>query len=262
MSLDKEACIEFWQELPEKLEKFARLDDAKIVFGAFTQSGHQYRRLPVVAEKDLADFERRNGFEIPVEYRTYLQTFGAGGGGPHYGIYDFCKYVLPNTYPVPNPFTEEVWYDDADGDDDPIWDSPGIAFFGDIGCGAVFGIELNGPSPGLIWSDWQQALSPMGTFIEFYEKWIDKVEKGLERYHLMKSLMNGEKSIDRPQGITFDDIVAHMQCNFEERNRDNYGPIVPEGERWIWFDKTPGKIVIDENDTVLNIEIFANGWID
>ncbi len=62
----KEACIEFWQAFTEKLEKLARLDDAEIVFGAFTQSGHQYRRLPVVPEKDLADFERRNGFVIPL----------------------------------------------------------------------------------------------------------------------------------------------------------------------------------------------------
>jgi len=262
MIRDKKECIEFWQALPEKLEKFAKLDDAEIVFGAYTRGGgHKYRRLPIVTDQEIAEFESNNGFEIPLEYRTYLQTFGAGGGGPYYGIYDFRKYVLPNTYLDPNPFTEEVWYDDADGDDDPIWDSPGIAFFGDLGCGAVFGIELNGPSPGLIWFDWQEGLSPMGTFIEFYEKWIDKVENGLERFHLMKSLMKGETRVERPQ-ITFADIVEHMPCDFEELNRDNYGPIVPEGERWIWFDKTPGKVVIDENDTVLKIEIFGNGWID
>ena len=262
MSLDKKDCIEFWKALPEKLEKFARLDDAKIVFGAFTQNGHQYGRLPVVSDEEIATFESNNGFELPMEYRTYLRTFGAGGGGPHYGVYDFRKYVLPNTYPDPNPFTEEVWYDDAEDDDDPIWDSPGIAFFGDMGCGTVFGVELNGPSPGLMWVDWQQALSPMGTFIEFYQKWIDKVENGLERYHILKSLMEGETHIERPQGITFDDVIASMQCDFkEDENRRGCKAIFQEDERWIRFDKTPALIVVDENNRLLSIEIFNNSSI-
>ncbi len=262
MGRDKKECIEFWQALPEKLEKFARLDDAELVFGARTRGGgHQYRRLPVVTEKELNDFENRNGLEIPVEYKTYLQTFGAGGGGPYYGIYDFREYVYPNTYPDPNPFTEEVYYDDAEGDDDPIWDNPGIAYIGEQGCGTVFGIELSGNSPGLIWTDWAEALSPEGTFLEFYRKWLNKVENGLERYQILKSLMAGETRIDRPKGITFEDIVSRLQCNFNEVNLTGRSIVIQQDERWISFDETPARIVLDEKDTVLSIEIFTHNSI-
>ncbi len=256
MSAREKLCIEYWQDLIGKLKKFDVLDDAEVVFGARTGGGgHHYRRLPIVTDQEISDFEKNNGFELPLEYRTYLQTFGAGGGGPYYGLYDFRKYILPYTYKEPFPCTEEVWYEDID-DDDPIWEHPGIAFFGDMGCGATFGIELNGNSPGRLWVDWADACSPSGTLIEFYQKWIDKVENGLERYQLLKSLMHGEKRLDRPQGMTLDDLASHLQCDYRDWGMTGLSTLIQKGERWVRFDKTPARVVIDENNVVLSIEVF------
>jgi len=256
MISDKKQCIEFWQILAEKIKIFDELDDSEIVFGARTRGGgHKYRRLPIVTDHEIASFENNNGFELPIEYKTYLQTFGAGGGGPDYGLYDFRKHVLPYTYKEPFPCTEEVWYDDLE-DDDPIWDHPGIAFIGDHGCGATFGIELNGHSPGRIWSDWAEACSPLGTLIEFYQKWIDKVENGLKRYHILKTLMQGKTFVDRPQNITLNDLMSLLQCSYKISEQKGVEPLVQAGERRIFFDKTPARVVVDEKNFVLRIELF------
>jgi len=132
---------------------------------------------------------------------------------PDYGVYDFRKYVRPYTFKEPFPCAEEVWYQDLK-DDDPIWGLPGIAIFGDHGCGATFGIELNGQSPGQTWPDRAEARSPRGTLIEFYQKWLDKVESGLAFK------------------ITY------------------------EGRETRIFRQNPGRVVVDENDFVLSIELF------
>ncbi len=168
---DEKECVEFWSKAKENIKLFKKLDDAEIVFGARTRnSGHRYKTLPVVTDKELLKFEKNNGFELPIEYKTFLQTFGAGGAGPYYGIYDFRKNVLPNTYTKPFPYSSTFEFTDDVSEDDPIWNYDGLAFICEGGCGIEFFIELNGNSPGQIWCSWAEECSIEGYFLEFYRK--------------------------------------------------------------------------------------------
>ena len=90
MACDRNSCIEYWREAREKIDKFKKLDDQKLVFGAWTRGfGHMYEVLPVVTDAEILAFEEKHQLELPLEYKTYLQTFGAGGADPYYGIADF-----------------------------------------------------------------------------------------------------------------------------------------------------------------------------
>lgn len=82
MDHDTENYAEFSRELSEKIPRFDELDDAELVFGARTRGcGHDCKILPIVTDKELLIFENNNGFELPIQYRSYFQTFGAGGAG-------------------------------------------------------------------------------------------------------------------------------------------------------------------------------------
>ncbi|MEK8018313.1 MAG: SMI1/KNR4 family protein [Candidatus Parabeggiatoa sp.] len=252
--MDKNTCIEFWLRLKEKIPKFEKLDDAEVVFGARTRgSGHNYKILPVVTDQEISAFEKNNGFELPLEYKTYIKTFGAGGAGPYYGISDFRKQVLPSQFLDPFPYSETVEFTDETEDDDPIWDYPGLAFIGEYGCGTEFLIELNGTCPGTIWCNGSYACSKIGTFMEFYQQWVNKVEVGLERYQLLKSL--------RAQKMySLETIIETMQCRFNEQTTADRS-CVPESEIWIHFEKTPGRVVVNEKKEVLRINIYDRNSI-
>lgn len=254
---NKNDCIDYWRALREKIARFDKLDDVALVFGARTRGqGHDYEILPIVSNEELLAFENANGFELPFEYRTYLQTFGAGGAGPNYGIGDFRKYVLPYEFKTPFPYEEEVYYDDV-SDDDPVWDQPGLAFVSNAGCGTEFHTELNGPAPGTLWCAWAEACSRAGTFLGFYQEWADKVENGLERYHLLKSFIDEKTGRLKPKGLMLDDVADKMQCAYQERGRD-WSSSVAEGETWVHFDKTPGRVIIDNKKKVIQIDVFRS----
>ena len=79
--MDEKDYLEYWTKLKSEVATFRALDDKRLTFGAWTCGwGHKFETLPIVSGKEIADFERRTGLDLPVEYRTYLQSFGAGGG--------------------------------------------------------------------------------------------------------------------------------------------------------------------------------------
>ncbi len=253
METDERYCTEFWQDARAKAETFGPLDTAGMVFGAGPSRGfgHRHEILPVVSDRDILVFETNNGFELPVQYRTYLQTFGAGGAGPYYGVFDYRKHVMEETFPEPFPYTEEVWYDDV-ADDDPLYDLPGLARIIEAGCGAGYLVELNGANPGQLWCDWNEACSNGDTLISLYAKWLDKVGTGLERYHLLRSFIDDNGKIPK---MVLQDVADRMQCTFRETRFDD----TPEDETWVYFDQTPGRVLINDKKQVLKIE--AGGQI-
>lgn len=250
----------FWKDLREKVKRFEKQDDADVVFGARTRGmGHHYQIMPPVSDQEILAFEKANGFEVPSDYLAYLQNFGAGGAGPNYGILDFRKYVMPNLYPQAFPYREEVWYDEVP-DDDPVWDYPGLAYISDAGCGTEFMVELNGPMPGRVWCSWAEACSPYyGSIQDYYRPWIEKVEPGLERYQRLKSFIDEEGRL-RPEGLKLQDVADKLACPFQKKGSD-YSSSLAEGEWWIWFEHTPGRLTVDDQDKVLKLEVFQSGGI-
>jgi len=252
---DNESCIEFWRNARGKVDKFKKLDDQALVFGAWTRGfGHEYEVLPVVTDEEVLRFEDKHQLVLPLEYSTYLRTFGAGGAGPYYGIADFRQYVSAGSYDDTFPYTEAIEYDEMD-DDQPIWNYPGLAWLGTAGCGADFLMEFRGPSPGQIWCDWSQQCSVVGTLIEFYQKWLDKVETGLERFHRLRSLSNASPV------PSFDALLVHMRCGYREITREDGNSQMPEDQIALYFDDTPGRVLLNRRRDIQQFVITDVGQI-
>ena len=251
---DKKECVDFWLYAKKKIAKFKKIDDIKLIFGVETRNfGHKYQILPTVTDKEILAFEANNGFELPLEYLTFLQTFGAGGAGPYYGIYDFRKRVLPRIFLKPFPYTTTFTFSDDVTDDEPIWDYDGLAFIGEAGCGADFYIELNGSNPGQIWCSWQEECSIQGSFLDFYNTWLEKTDLQLNRYQRLKELKNRRNLFCLPAKLKFDDVISHMQCSYNEKSfRDE--KYITEGQIWIRFEHTHGKVILNEKRDVIKID--------
>ena len=86
------------------------------------------------------------------------------------------------------------------------------------------------------------------------------MEKGLERYHLLKSFIDEETSRLKPEGLTLEDVIDTMQCEFEERGRE-WNTSVAEGEKWVYFKNTPGRVIINENRDIIQIDVFRRNSI-
>jgi len=248
MRYDKNDCVDFWLNARERIKVFDKLDDSGLVFGA---SSHNYHILPTVTDKEILKFEAKNGFELPTEYLTFLQTFGAGGAGPHHGIYDFRKRVLPYAFLKPFPYSSTFEFSE---DDDPIWNYDGLAFICEQGCGTDYYIELNGNNVGQIWCSWQDECSIEGSFLEFYKSWLENVDIHLHRFHLLKELGGNRVWLEGQPKMSIDDVISHMKCGYKQRafGDDKY---VPEGQVWIEFEKTAGRVYMNQEREVFRIDL-------
>jgi hypothetical protein len=257
LEMDENDYLDYWGKLRTEVETFGALDDLRLTFGARTRGfGHDFKVLPTVSGTEIAAFERRTGLDLPLEYRSYLQVFGAGGAGPDYGIHDFRETVQNGDYPVPFPLTETQFsLDEEIEDDDPIWDMPGTAPICSHGCGAESSIELHGANPGYIWCQSGTDIIEVGTFYGFYRRWADKVRTGLTRYDLLKSALNRKTWYGRPRKLGFGEIVDIMGCEYREfdQRESDYQPV---DEFKIYFDGTPACVVLNLDREVLRIETF------
>jgi len=252
---DSNDCIEFWREARAKIDKFKKLDDQCLVFGANTRGiGHFYEVFPLVTDLEIEAFEQEHQLELPLQYKTYLQTFGAGGAGPNYGIVDFRQHVSPGNYSETFPYTEEVWYDDMD-DDQPIWDYPGLAYLGTAGCGTEYMIEFRGSNPGRLWVNWQEACTNAGSMIEYYQMWIDKVEPGLERFHRLRALANSRDN------LSFEAVVKQMQCEPRESTYKGGRDWITEDEIMVHFEGTLGGVIVNQRRELLRFRLDNVGQI-
>ncbi len=255
--MDEREYLEIWAGLKDEVKSFGEMDDLGLIFGSSTRGfGHFYKTLPVVPEQELAEFERRTGLELPLEYRTYLQAFGAGGAGPNYGIYDFREKAQHQDFPDPFPLSsaeESVYGFDDFSDDDPIWDMPGTAPLCSHGCGIVTYIVLNGPEPGQLWCEADADFFALGNIYGFYRKWADQTRLYLKRYGLLKSVVEGASFSDPPKGITLKAIAGIMDCKYRELEAGT-ASFIAEGETWIYFRDTPGQVILNEKRELIRIE--------
>lgn len=258
--MDENDYLAYWTKLKAEVTTFGTQDDLRLTFGARTRGfGHDFMVLPIVTGKEIVEFERRTGLDLPLEYRTYLQSFGAGGAGPDYGIYDFRETVQHGDFSDPFPFTESHYsLDEEISDDDPIWDMPGTAPICNHGCGAESSIELNGANPGYLWCESGVNIIGVGRFFGFYREWADKVRTGLTRYGLLKSTQCRKSWFGFPRKLSFEEIVEIMDCEYREIDHRKSGDGSAD-EITIYFDGTPARVILNGKRDVLRMETFQLG---
>lgn len=73
-----------WGGVRERVQALRDKPESARVPGAV---GHHFAMAEPLPAEDLAELETRLGVRLPEEYRDFLLTVGAGGAGPHYGVF-------------------------------------------------------------------------------------------------------------------------------------------------------------------------------
>ena len=255
--MDRRDYLDYWAGARETVKSFAARDDRRIIFGACTRGyGHEYKILPTIPEADLIAFERKTGLTLPLEYRTFLEAYGAGGAGPSYGLYDFRDERFRMDLSTPFPATEDVWGPDEEcPEEEPVWKLPGLVYICNHGCGAESLIELNGPDPGRIWTEWAEGVRRGERFFDFYREWLDNSEAALDQYRLLQSIANREPPLDPDRAVTLDDIVGILGADYRSiEGKDRNGN--PDGNRLLYFGRpSVGAVVVDQDNDLVEIRI-------
>ncbi|MCX4747485.1 SMI1/KNR4 family protein [Kitasatospora sp. NBC_01287] len=77
-----------WSGVREQVLALREASHAAEVFGARRQgSGHDFLLEPRLSESEVIEAESDLGVSFPPDYRAFLLDVGAGGAGPHYGVF-------------------------------------------------------------------------------------------------------------------------------------------------------------------------------
>jgi hypothetical protein len=230
----------YWRTARSRVKALKVLDaNCKLVFAS---DAHRYEVLPPVREGDIAGFERRNGIQLPLEYRLFLLHCGAGGAGPDYGLYAFADlepWHVAERFPLlqTQAFSED--------DDDPLWRFPGLLCLGTAGCAIDWYLEVNGSVPGTMWVDAGpgEALTRVASFGAWYSAWLERVEVGLRKHARLYQLV--------ASGATMSEIVQAMDTKTHRSRRDD--------RDFLTFHGVPGRLEVD-GERVVRLDVSTN-WM-
>ena len=144
---------------PEQLLDLKRLvdtlrerDQTYRVFGSGGGSGHHYLFRPVLTERQLMDFERQHGVELPKDYRLFLSLVGDGGAGPSYGVVSLDEASRYSDLSTPFAWSEMHCLDSEE--EFNLWERrPGCLEICHHGCCYYDLLIVNGSTAGLMWQD-------------------------------------------------------------------------------------------------------------
>ncbi|MCB9764325.1 MAG: SMI1/KNR4 family protein [Alphaproteobacteria bacterium] len=242
---------DYWRAQRARVARLKARDPRRVLFGAHSDRwGHRYRVARVVPEAKLVAFEERCGRRLPLEYRTFLRSYGAGGAGPDYGIRRFQEAILPHTYPIPWGHTDTV---ETDGllDDHPVWRHDGLGFLGTAGCGIDWYIELNGPQPGTVWCDGDGALYKYPPFQPWFEHWAARAEQAVAIIQAFTAL---KQRFDAKGGLDEAAVVEALGAPERSTRRD-------DGVEELWFARGGGHVLRGPDGGILDVVPPRKGCI-
>lgn len=191
-----------WAGVRERVLALREAPFAAKVFGArFQGFGHDFLLEPPLDEAAVAAAEATLGVSLPADYRGFLRQVGAGGAGPHYGIFPLrhgdrgwhwaegddvsCDGALlgrpfPSAEertrraeeldagePVEADFPDEPSYLAAFRAWDDAWEvlqsemTAGAVSLSHEGCGYYTWLVVTGPERGTLWFDGRAADLPL-----------------------------------------------------------------------------------------------------
>jgi len=211
---------DLWGGISDKIRSMRQLDsNFELVYGS---QFHRYRIEPVVSDKEILAFERKNRITLPESYRTYLQFFGDYGASQFNGTLSFQKDVSQVDASKPSPlsiFTNVQDYTDSHAIEHNANGcvrithgfNPSVAY-----------LVLNGPASGHVyWLD-------LGEFSDWYLRWATWVLGQLKLYDRFVRFPIGSHAAELQQA--FPDLVriirhgddgplfahvGYLHCNYE-----------------------------------------------
>ena len=226
-----------------------------MIFGAYCgrSEGHRYRILPPVRAADLTQFERRNGIELPLDYRTFLEVYGAGGAGPFYGILDFREAVMPCDVGAPWPVDGSASI--VAPDDDPIWRWPGLTYICHEGCAIEDHIELNGADPGRMWSIRDGETYLLERFHGYFDKWLKATDRYLKNDGALRRLVGRVGALRGLLGrrLTLEDVTEVLGRPHSLYDPSRFRSDL-KGELWAVFDGFRGRVRLNKRHQVIRVD--------
>ncbi len=248
---------DFWEDIANRVRAFSTLDDANLVFGANSNGGgHHYEILPTLTDEELKAIESTKGVVLPIPFASFLRYFGAGGAGPGFGVQDVRATIKETDLSTSFRYDEKSLIT-GDVCDNPIIENfDGLMYLGTAGSGTDHYIELNGDNVGKVWVQWGEGGSnSIADFSLFYSEWVDRVEISLTRYHCLKRFAERTKGfMNKFNRLSFKELKSALGCGYREYPSNDSGFGAPAGHSWIYFDSTPGKVVINDRQEVVDID--------
>ncbi len=163
-------------EIRDRIRLLAKVDRDRRVFGA---SSHDYQLAPPLSDAEVAELEGRLG-PLPDEYRRFVQTLGAHGAGPYYGLMPPEPPAVRDHQRGPDPMRPFV----PDAQAAPDAPTPagthlldGTIALADNGCGGRSLLVLRGSHAGEIWIDWTRerggVVLEARSLLAWYRQWLD-----------------------------------------------------------------------------------------
>ena len=185
----------FWKEMFGRVIELSRLDaNYSLSHGA---RAHKYRVGPVVSNRIIRKFEKRNDINLPSNYRSYLQYFGNGGAGPGLGIVNFPDDTWQGDLTKPldlDHLNLEVTqgFIEIDESETQVYDRDGMLAVGRIGEAENY-LVVTGPLQGyvLCWIEGQGMLGVRGPFDQWYKNWVDRMIYGFHEIAVLKTIKVG-----------------------------------------------------------------------
>jgi hypothetical protein len=200
-----------WEEILTRLERLARLDNQRQVFGA---EHHYYALAFEVPEEYIAAVEHRLGVELPSELREFYLNFGNGTVGPYYGLRPIDElegFRAGEPYGDAASLRALALKEGRAEDSDGYFtversDLAGLIAIIDEGCGHQVCLITNGSRVGEVVNvSIDGYVHETGrTLIQTYEAWVDRE---LGKFEMVERLMSS--------GASLDEINSEVREKFE-----------------------------------------------
>ncbi len=244
-----------WQQVKTQVAQLKQLDpDFTLIPGS---KFHQYNVAPVLTSQTLSKFENDCGLELPENYRSYLEYFGAGGAGPSMGVDRFQDkishtdvskplnigffngyrhFYLPKGWPGYDPHYDGINEEEMaelEAMDKSLYHGHGMIEIGTLGENSL-SLVVNGKLKGnvLAWNGSDLIL--YGPLEQMYSRWLDLSFRGIQRYNIFKNI---------EVGMTLEEIDSTYNIAIDRFN---------EG-RVARLSGLSGKLEIDSNNCVKNV---------
>ena len=201
-----------------------KLDPQKcLVYGA---SSHKYAMNPVVNDKPILEFERKNNIELPISYRSYLQHFGDSGAAEFNGTLSFLNDVSHRDMSSPSPMPIFEGTHDCGTETDDFKIDLLQCEDGRVEIARGFNpstpyLVLNGDASGQVyWWNYGDMCGALGDFARWYHNWANRVVNRLRFHHKVNAFPIGSSTLELEEAFPG---LVHVWTHSSGERRVNVG---------------------------------------
>lgn len=229
----------FWQELRQRIDEIKNIDDEiQLVWGAHA---HKYNIEPTVNHSVIQAYEEEHSIQLPNNYITFLQYFGAGGAGPDLGLFTFPNNIWQGDLSIPLALDFYSDLDFAEGYieienlEGPLQNLDGMMRIGNAGQAQNYLVVTGDLAGSVICWDRSSGIGwCSGAFEMWYQRWVDCIFLGLQENEMLKMVRSG---------MHLNEIESMRDADIQFRYNDGV----------LYFRYSNCRIILDSSKRVMEI---------